>query len=441
MAVQPSVNHAINCGVATTSSFARQFAKQTVANRTADLQFSFEYTPISSPQTINTTIGDINYVRNTSSTSSTNTRVQVNYLPEKLATIKSIESGNTNILSKSISDPNLFEYQSSGSTPITVTFNTNEKITKLANASIVEASKSQDTFQNFSVGSLGYHIFNQMRQYADGSTDYPQHLQIYSNFDYTNNKYTKNINCWAGRLDFSGVTVNHSGGEGSIRNLSAITPYHAIGAEHFAPLIGDTYYFCDSNNQTVIRTVQNVINVPARDCCVVRFSEALPSSVKKYKTLPSNYLNYLPINRMVYNYYDVIEQWRGSYIPIVCMSHYRWDAEWPLQRLNRYAYVYQTDYLNNLSTLLLSYSFPANSYPNDFSNYDGVPSGVQGGDSGSPLFFIINNDLVIAYHHQGAASGYLHASYLDGIQNAINTLGPSGYSYGTVDLSQFTSFA
>jgi hypothetical protein len=441
MAIEPAINCPIDCGVATTTSFARQFTKQTVANRTADLQLFAEYKEVSSVSSSSILFGDINYIRNTYPESATNIRVLVDYLPEKFSVVNSVLSKNTAILSNPVfSDPYLFEYESSGTTQIEVTFNTNEKITKSVTTSTLSESATQDVFQSFEEGSLGRHIFDQIREYADESTSPPNHYPIYSTFNQSSNNYVKNTEHWASGLDFSGLMVNKSG-SGGITNVTAITPHHAIGVAHYPPEVGDVLYFCDSNNQTVARTVQSRQFVGILDCVVVRFSEALPSTVKKYKTFPESFLNYFPLNRNAYSVNGVSESFRGAFMPIIVSSHYRWDAEWPLQRNNRYAYIYQTSlFQSGLEAVSVSFQ-AARSNPNNFPNYNGTPSGIRGGDSGSPCFFVINNDLVLVHCHISGGGGSMHPSFLSQIQSVINTLGPSGQTYETVDLSEFTDFS
>jgi hypothetical protein len=443
MAIEPAINCPIDCGVATTPTFARQFSKQTVADRTVDLDLVIEYTPLSSGSSQSDVLGDVNLIRDTYPTSATNVRAIVNFRPEKFGFVESYSSENTSILSNSSEESNLFEYESTGTTSLTVTLGTNEKITKAVTTSTLSESSTKEVFQSFVSGSLGRHIYDQIRQYADGSTSPPNHYPLYSTFDYTNNIYVRNTGSWTYPLDFSGLTVNKSG-SGGVTNVTAITPYHAIGAGHYPPEVGDTLYFCDTNNQLVSRTVESRILSMDFDGVVVKFSEPLPSTVKKYKTLPSNFENYLPINRNIYRTDGTIRSLRSSGIPIVVCSHYRWDAEWPLQKPNRYAYFYETgEIINALIGSDIIYYISANviAYANNSPNYNGDPSNIRGGDSGSPCFFIINNDLVLVSHHATGNAGPFHSYYLSSIQSMINTLGPSGQAYETVDLSGFTNFS
>jgi hypothetical protein len=436
MTIEPAINCPIDCGVATTSEFSRQFTKQTVSNRTADLNFFIENVEIEAGSVSSVVLGDINYSRETFSVSATNYRVSVDFLPERFASIESIESGDNSILEQSANDLFLFEYQSTGSTTLTTTFNTNEKITKSFTTLTESTSETQNTFVSFLNNSLGNHIFDQMRQYADNTTSPPNHYPLYTTFDFSNNNYVRNTSHWSHPLDFSGLMVNKSG-SGGVTMVTAVTPHHAVGVSHYRPEVGDTIVFCDLNNQTVTRQVQSVGLIPAIDFVVVRFSEALPETVKKYKLLPSNYEDYLPLNRDFKIADGSIVTFRCGYLPVVITSHYRWDADWPLQRPNRYAYIYQT---GRQLEKILSY-LPANTEPNNFSTYDGTPSNIRGGDSGGPSFFVINNDLVLASVHVTSTSGTFISSFLSQAQEKIDELGPSGQTIQTVDLSGFTDFS
>jgi len=386
----------------------------------------------------NQTVGDSNYQTTTFPTSATNFEVFVNFLPEKFGAITSLSSSDPSVLQQSASNPFLFEYQSSGRAAITVRFNTNEQAAKKAIATTFENPTIENEFISFVEGSLSRHIFDQIRNYADGSTASPSHYPLYSTFNNITNQYVKNTGSWANQLDWTGVSVNKTNdGGGSGNMVAAITPYHAIGVRHFLPAANDVFYFCDSNNQTVARTASSVgflqgPNNEYVDCCIVAFSEPLPSTVKKYKTLPSTFDNYFPNN---------INNKSIDLLPFVVTSHYRWDAGWPLQRFGRFAYVYQTDGKRD-GTIVKNINYnPAINEPNNFTDYSGVPSGIRAGDSGGPCFFIINGELVLVCGHRSSNSGPIHASFLSLIQSKIDELGPSGQTYETVDLSAFTNFA
>jgi hypothetical protein len=421
--VTTSQNHPINCGEAD-SEFAFNFAKQTIADRSVDVTVTTEFKPLFGSSESSVVLGDTNYLRNTPSIAGTSARLNLEYRQDKFPRVRATSSSNLAVLAPAAGDPLLFEYQSTGSAVLGFELSNGERFAKSVTASIT-SSPTVDTFVSFVSGSLGQHIDQQTRARANGSTSSPEHYPIYSTYNQTTNTYAKNAGCWAADLDFSGMTVNRVGSVPAGR-VSAITPHHAIGAAHYGPEVGDVIYFCDANNQTVSRTVSAREDFSDSDSCIVRFSQALPGTVKTYKTLPANWQDYAPIANSAG---DRTFNW-----PILITSHYRWDAEWPLQRSNRFVYI--SEIYRNLGTVILF----RRSSP-DFADYDGSPSGIRGGDSGGPCFFIINGELVLVHCFFGANGGPFQPAYLAQIQAAIDTLGPGGQTYETVDLSGFTNFA
>lgn len=471
--MQASRNHPINCGLAT-SQFARSFAKQNVNERSGGMELIAKPMFERSALTVDYSENDLNLRKNIGTIVTTDIDVTPAFYTDQSLTVVSSQSSNVNVAAPT-DDLLNFSYVSSGLTSITIEFNNGEKVAKpFITSRSVDAS--YDELLSFQSGTLARHNADQIIQRAQASDAYPQHLQVYSTFDFSNNVYVKNTACWASGLDFSGITVSRFGtiAAGAV---SAITPYHGITAAHYRPLVGDTLFWCDSNNELVSRTVVAVDIVPAVignnrltfDTAVVRFSEALPSTVAKYQTLPSNFADYAPARRWLIDetaeYSPNGNDMLMNHWPVIVTSHYNWAANWPLQRNNRYAYFYCTGLLraqpygvSEEGVPLPGYSVEdplrylaspipwanntlvLNSVPN-INLFNEVASGIRGGDSGGPLFFVINNELVIITHHTEPASGRFYPSFVSRIQALIDTLGPGGQTFGTVDLSEFTNFA
>ena len=431
----PAVNSPINCGLATTSEFVRQHAKATIAQREADLILTEEFRQTQPSSVTFTTTGDTRYFEETYPSAVSDFRVVVEYQQTRFAALDELASVDPSILSASPTEARLFRHEADGEVAIEATFATNEKVLKRAISRTLAEPTSQKRFSNFLDESAAKHVFTQTHALANGLTFPPQHYRLYSTFDFANNNYIKNADCWAASLDFSGVSVNKSG-SGGVHVLTAITPHHAVGVAHYQPIAGDVIYFCDANNQTVARTIQSVQQVIGTDRVIVRFTQSLPSSIKKYKLLPQNYKSYFPVNAQLESI-----GFRFSNIPCVVVSHYRWDAQWPLQRSGRFAYIYSASTTSGQADPSGMVYFPAVNEPNALADYNGEPSGIRGGDSGAPTFFIINNELIFLASHTTPITGAFHADNLPGIQTAIDSLGPSGQTYGTVDLSGFTNFA
>jgi hypothetical protein len=453
MPISASQNHPINCGLATTSSFSRQFAKKTVANRAIDV-VAFEVNRANGTlnESSTETIGDAVYNKNTFSQTVTDCSVNIAPVKQQLERVISIESSNTSILANpQPNDPFYLAYQADGTVSIVVTLSNNEK----AATSFQTKTKTPApvyVFNNHVVGSLSKHILNQAEAIANNSTSPPNHYPIYSTFNQQSNVYLKNSGFYANSLDFSGITVNKVG-SGGVTSVTAITPRHAIGAAHYPPEVNDVMYFCDSNNQTVARTVVNRSFSNSSDSVIVKFDQDLPPTVKKYKFLPASWSNFIPIN-----YPEIIAPslpassipWYSGYaVPLVITSHYRWDENWPLQRSNRYAYIvpsFVSYFINNAQRSNANIAgFPAGFLTepnvNKFANYNGDGSGIQGGDSGLPCFYIINNDLTLVMKHTGAANGAMLSDFLGDINTSISLLGAEGHNIQTIDLSGFTNFS
>ena len=454
MAIQPSVNHPIDCGLATTPSFARQFAKQLVSERSIDI-FALPSMRGAGSATGTTaeTIGDINWEKETFEMSVSDCDVSISGLTLPLY-VKSVKSLNPNILSNPTSqNPLKLTYQSTGLTGIELELSNGER-SAVGFTAYTQAASTIYNFQNHIDGSLAKHIYSQVSSIADGTTSSPNHYQIYSTFNQIDNIFVKNSGFWGSELDFSGVSVNKIG-SGGVTGVVMVTPRHAIGAAHYAPpvnpnggpIVGDKIYFCDANNNTIERTVVATNNL-ALDSRIVKFDSDVPSSVKKYKLLPSNWKSYLPIDVAATPLTLGTIMYRAAkYVPIVAMSHYRWDADWPLQRSNRYAYVYESEIRwnisNNISTKASLNGIPSNQgfFGGQFNDYNGEPSGFQGGDSGLPCFYIINGELIFSMKHFSPAIGGFLSDALTEIQNSINSLGSEGHSLQFPNLSGFTDFS
>ena len=447
--MQASRNHPINCGLAS-SQFDLVFAKQLIANRNADLELVDSPNVLRSQDSTNLQVNGMNLRRNIGSVIRTDVRLSTQFLQGANYPIARSESSNTAVASPTL-DPLLFEYESSGPVKITAEFENGEKAAGFFITSSSEGA-SWDDLLSFTSGSLGNHLIEQIAQRANGSTSPPGHLQIYSTYNAATQQYAKNSSCWAASLDFSGMMVGKQG-SGGVTTVTAITPHHAIGAAHYPPEVGDVLYFCDPDNNIVSRTVSARAYVPQsdiwqRDCVLVRFSEALPPAIKKHKTLPANFADYAPYT--TFSGFNVALSLR--YCPMIVTSHYNWSADWPLPRPNRYALLYicngivePTASRPNPRVIASPFAATENialqeAVP-DLAPYNGWPSGIRGGDSGGPLFFVINGELVLAAVHLQAAAGPMHATFLSVIQQTIDTLGPGGQTYETVDLSTFTNFA
>jgi hypothetical protein len=231
---------------------------------------------------------------------------------------------------------------------------------------------------------------------------------------------------------------------------TAITPWHAIAINHFSfhPQVGEVVEFVAPDNSVVSRTVDSFSQVGSLDCVIVKFTEALPSEIKKYKMLPSDAGDYFPINKNIFNVDNVIDAQRLADFPIIICSHYIREASYPLSRNNRFVYMHRVETAvfeeSDISPIYglgyLEYFFVHSPSSID-SGYSGYAANVVGGDSGGAIFTIINNELILFSNHVGTFYSLNLCKFLSQIQSTIDTLGPSGQTIQTVDLSEFTDFS
>ena len=249
---------------------------------------------------------------------------------------------------------------------------------------------------------------------------------------------------------------------------TVITPWHVIGANHYQHMTGDILYFLDSTNTVVSAIIVDKSPFPPvgayMDIIVYKLDRELPNTVKTYKFIPDNFVDYFPINSFTYStVYDTQLSTLSSVylgvqtgLPLIAFSHYRWDSEWPLSRPNRYTYLFQ---MNTATTRFSSTNIaltdgsltyiPASNFmgiqlveDNNVYAYNGVSSEkyvIQGGDSGGPVFLILSGEPILMGSHLTPWGAPFYSSGLEYIQNYLNNLPVSGevYKLQVADLSSY----
>lgn len=335
----------------------------------------------------------------------------------------------------------------------------------------------------FELGSVGRASVDEIRSYTSSTAVSNEgHERVYSTYDLNNLIFVRNTSHWLANIDFSGVVVKKVGnpanrlpgddpnavlgGPGGIM-ATAITPNHVIAAHHYQFMTGDDLYFVDKNQNVIKRTIINKSPFTTGDTTPVlgdiiihQLDEALPSTVKVYKLLPKNFLKYIPINSFentVEGSFSNFKGIAGRGMPIICLSHYRWHTEWTLPRNNIYTFLLQIVTFNNE----IHHSFCSSYYGieqvkgQNYQAYDGWTSAGStgsmidlryfpflGGDSGGPMFLLINGELVCIGHHYALRYGYSHTWYFDHINYLLSRLPVNGnvLQLQTIDLSNYLSY-
>ncbi len=201
---------------------------------------------------------------------------------------------------------------------------------------------------------------------------------------------------WTSKIDFTGVAWD------ATKNLTMITPQHALMAKHYLRKLGDPVIFHDREGREVVRTIAAWWKIPSSDAAVVILNEPVPKGIKNYKLLePSETLG------------------KGLAGALVLVT----DAE-------RKVHVHE---VNRVYSDMLMFR-KAGDLPKGF--YEPLISG----DSGNPSFVLVRGEpvLVEIHHYGGAGAGpfYGSARIQAGIKDAIAKLadkfGGGEYSFKTV---------
>ncbi|MGE9271628.1 MAG: Ig-like domain-containing protein [Verrucomicrobiales bacterium] len=237
--------------------------------------------------------------------------------------------------------------------------------------------------------------------HSDGSP-----YQIYSTQDHLGAIYVRASN-WMAQHDWSGVSPWNDEG-GNRKAGVAITDRHLIHAWHggYTPSIGTVVRFVTEDNAVIERTVTDRARVGDTDFGIVLLDSALPPSIKTYPVLPSDWEDYFPSPDQ-------------EFLPLVVFDQ---EEKALLRRLVTF-----------WDSLIYHIIDPENPE---------LSEEMVSGDSGNPAFLLVgpSSDLVlVGVQYTKSTSSFLSGE-ISGINATLESLGPSGYSLDTYDMSSFTDF-
>jgi hypothetical protein len=277
-----------------------------------------------------------------------------------------------------------------------------------------------DSFISYSGGTLAkncYDAINNRIVTKNPTTSKP----IFSTLNHASSTYVRNTGCWAYDLDLTCISPWNTTGA-TCMGGTLISPCHIAFANHYQISNGAKIRYVTSNNVTVERTVIDQINA-VDDIQIGILDSDVPSSISFAKILPSNWSTYLP------NLYRNTQYNSNSAgLPIMTLDY------------DKKASVMELHYIASNAGAYIR-------WPSQNSNFYPFLEMVIGGDSGSPSFLIINNQLVLILTWTGGIAGPFYGGiYVTPINTAMNTLwtrnGRSGGSYTVtpIDLTGFTPF-
>ena len=273
-------------------------------------------------------------------------------------------------------------------------------------------------------------------------TNYSQNLTqvIWSSRDDVNMLYTYNTGCWLyGVTGLSAFSPWHQtfGTEYSQQaGPTLITRRHAITINHMAFPANTPVRFVGTDNVAHQVTCLYGQSLPDVDCWVMVFDQDLPTNVGYVRVLPSNVLHKLT---------PTMQQWQGP-----CY----YSANIPLATFNAWKDGYVNDCYHFFTSSGVgpyaatqvsqwcptygSYCYRAgNSCSCQYADLD-----VNGGDSGSPSFLVINGELALIGPQYGCGVIPWPGYYMNELNATITSLDTwVSNQYGTNAMTGYTATA
>ncbi len=237
----------------------------------------------------------------------------------------------------------------------------------------------------------------------------------------TTTPWVRNNSVWTGSVDFTGVnawTQMYNGYSNRYQHKATlISPRHFVTAHHWGVAPSSTLAFITNTNETVYRTVLNTMQVGTTDIEVGVLDSDVPDSITYYPIVASSTLNTLLYQFVPPQTLDV---------PIVAFNQF--EELFTMQLLGyengALGFVPYTNISSSRNPTRLAYS-----------------KNVVAGDSGSPLFMIIDGRPIILTTFSSASNGVSFGAYISQINTTISALGNSGgYTVTEYNPTCFTSY-
>ncbi len=259
--------------------------------------------------------------------------------------------------------------------------------------------------------------------------------------------WVRNPSCWINGVSniscFS--PAQRSGAAWNTRGGTLITRKHVLFAKHFVTSIlpngGTPIIFVDENNNAIRR---NIIQYgdESTDIAVALLDSEVPSNIKIAKVLPTNFMDYLS-SSILASVYDSLGLQISSFSMNPWLYAVALDQEekailklWSGANLfgigtSPNIEYYQMASVSNINPNA-SYSTPIVPSPNQFASWT---EDIIVGDSGNPVFLIIDNELVVLTTWWTPTGGPFITNRYSIVNSIIQSLSPGeNYSLTPIDL-------
>ena len=248
---------------------------------------------------------------------------------------------------------------------------------------------------------------------------------VYTSQDHTTPAYVRNTSFFLQSTHAEALTCASpwNSRQAGNRAGTAITARHAVLANHYSLLAGDTLRFVTSDNtvitKTVVQAARIFIDGNGTDAWMILLDSDLPASITPCKIFPDGYETYLPANATTA---------AAATLPLLAMDFSE----------NGIALEFRAEQVQiNVPTIIQG----APTLPDRLAFYDPIISG----DSGNPIFAVIGSELWLLSTFFGAGSGPFYGGLVSELNAMITTLDTlqgdlTGHTVTVGDLSSYTAY-
>jgi len=254
-------------------------------------------------------------------------------------------------------------------------------------------------FLEYLEGSISRYLYDEVAPLFDSTPD----VDYYSAYNHATSTYTRNEACWASSLDFSGVSVASNKGSGWTRQRGGtlITARHILIARHFSYGIGTQVRFSNAAGTVETRTViGSSIADQAGDLLVCTLNAAVT----------------------IANPFKIAGEWLIQDLQLSPESSASWYSGGIVIHTDQNARVYAARLglsQSKCNSQTLPVTVNGEAFPNFIFNatckhdesdvipslYSGMKNTPVDGDSGQPVFIVIDGLPVLAWAWKTPVSG------------------------------------
>jgi hypothetical protein len=288
----------------------------------------------------------------------------------------------------------------------------------LSGASVVEV------IEGGVVGSARKALSDPMDTALSGANPATQQ-KVYTSQDHVTPAYVRNTSFFLQGTHAEALTCTSpwNSRQAGNRAGTAITARHAVLANHYPLVAGDTLRFIASDNTVITRTVVQAARIFSNgygtDAWMILFDSDLPASITPCKLFPDGYETYLPA---------------GATCAAACSL--------PLLAMDFSENGIALDLIAELATATVpTMTYGAPTLADRLAFYDPIISG----DSGNPIFTVIGSELWLLSTFFGAGSGPFYGGLVSELNAMITTLDTlqgdiTGHTVTVGDLSSYTAY-